>query len=262
MNVINIKLFYILFILFLFPINSFSDTPSDEELQQLEQLIKQQEVEQEKAKQRAAEEARRKAEEQKLKEERARLEEERRKLEEEKQAELIRRQQEEEKAKRLQEEQQRAAAEAEKTRQFEQYMSNAATAMNNHDYKSAQQAYTQALEIIPNDTNALQGQTKAREYQEFCTTLVGEWNWFLAKLVVHENGTVQALALIPNQGKWECTDPVKREFVLRWDVGGWIDTLTMTPDGNRVDVINNIGMQFYGTRIGSEPDSSAPEIKL
>ncbi len=247
----------------LFPTTGLAESPSDAEFLELEQQIKQQETEQEKAKQRAAEDAQRSAEAQKLKEERARLEEERRKLEEEKQAELKRRQEEEEKTNRQQEEQQRVTAEAEKRKQFEQFMANAVTAMNNHDYKSALQAYSQALEKDPNDATALEGQTKAKEYQATCTTLIGEWNWFFAKLVVHEDGTMQAFALIPNNGTWECTDPLKKVFTLRWAVGGWIDTVTLSPDGDKADAINNIGIRFKGTRIDSDADLSSPkEINL
>lgn len=262
------KMYYLklpILLLLLIPIISsyvHADTPTEDELQELEQLINQQEVEQQREKQHAEEEARRKAEEQKLREERTKFEEERRKLEEQKQTELIRKQEEDETKKRLEEEQKRVAAEAEQLKQFNQYMSDAVTAINNKDYKSASQAYSSALEIMPHDPMAQDGYTKATEYQEFCNSLLGEWNWFLAKLIVHENGTMQALALIPNQGKWECSNPEKREFILYWEVGGWVDTLTMSADGNRVDVINNIGIRFQGTRYDSEAAKSKTDIKL
>ena len=78
-------------------------------------------------------------------------------------------------------------------------------------------------------------------------------------MIVHEDGTMQALALIPNNGTWECTDPTKRVFTLHWAVGGWVDTVTLSPDGNKADAINNIGMQFKGSRIDSNADLSSPK---
>jgi len=241
------------------PVINHADTPSDEELLQLEQQIEQQEAEQKKAKQRAVKEVQHEAGAQKLEEERARLEEERRKLEEERQAVLEKQKRDEEQAKHLMEEQQRVQQETEKRKLFEQFMSDAATAMDNHKYTNAVQAYTQALAIDANNANALEGQAKAREYQEICNTLIGEWTWFFSKLIVYEDGTMEAIALIPNNGSWECSDPSKRKFTLRWAVGGWIDTVTLSPDGNKADAINNIGMSFKGSRIDSGADLSSPK---
>ncbi len=268
----NTRSIQIIFILASLTVATFQavNAVTDAELEALEKQLEQQEtqaIEQaEKDKlEKAAAEAKRKAEQSRkreaevrrkqqeelnrLAEEKARLQGERAKL-----ADMERQ--------RLHEEEQRKA-EAVKQEQFSQYMRNAETAMNDKKYEEASQSYSQAVEIYPNDAKALAGQTKARELNEACSALVGEWDWvFDVFVVVSADGNLQAKALISNTGTWECTDPLQRKFTLHWVVGGWVDTVTLSEDGNHIKGINNIGFGFEAWRKGTKPFNPTREIKL
>jgi len=245
----------------LIPANSVrAEAPTDEVFQEIERQIKQQEAEQAEANRKAAEEIKRKAEEQeagrKAAEAQIRAEEARQHAEQEARAAAeAEAQRKEEESRLLREQQQRE--------QFSQYMQNGDLAINKKGYPEALLAYTQALEIFPNDSAALSGQSRAQEYLSVCAALVGEWDWFFGtSAIVSADGKLQAIALIPNQGTWECTDPSQRKFTLNWEVGGWVDTATLSIDGNTVDVINNIGIRFQGWRKGTRSEQPAPKNPL
>ena len=178
---------------------------TDAELEALEKQIEQQEVEEKEQaeaeeKKKAAAEAQKKQfsefEKQRQKElkgiekEKLKLEEARKKLEVSRQFELERIRQEEEakrkaKDERLRAEQEvRARTEAEAQRKeeeshlqreqqlFAEYMQNGESAMNKKEYSEALRAYTQALEIFPNDSAALRGKSLANDYKNLCVGVV------------------------------------------------------------------------------------------
>ena len=202
---------------------------------------------------RLAEEQKRKAEEvqRKAEEERLRAEEAARKQAEQEaraRAEIEAEQQKKEEEIRIQREQQQRE-------QYAQVMQNGDAAMDKKDYTTALQAYTQALEIIPGDPGALDGRSRAQGYKDTCAAITGEWDWVLGSTtIISADGKLQNFALIPNHGTWECTDPSQRTFTLRWVVGGWVDTVTLSTDNNMVDAINNIGIRFQGWRKGTQKD--------
>ena len=216
----------------------------------------------------AGEEARRLAEEQKRKAEedaKRKAEEERLRAEEEariraEQEARIRADADAEARKK--EEEDRIQREQQQREQFARYLQNGESAMNKQEYPEALLAYSQALEIFPDDATALSGQARARDFQDICKAIVGEWDWILGSTtIISTDGKLQNLALIPNHGTWECTDPSQRQFILHWVVGGWVDTVTLSSDGNTIDAINNIGMRFQGWRKGTrkeEPSAKNP----
>ena len=243
---------------------------TDAELKALEKQIEQQEAEEikqaEDAEKKKAETAvKRKAEaESNRKAEEARLAElERQRVEEEQERKA-------EKARLRSEQETRAQAEAEaqrekeeKREQFSRYMKDGDSAMNNKEYTEALRVYTQALEIFPGDSAALSGQTRAREFQDTCAALVGEWDWFLgSSTIVSTDGRLKNIAIISNHGSWECTDPSQRKFTLNWVIGGWVDNVTLSADGNTVEAINNIGIRFKAWRTGTKKVEPAQEIPL
>lgn len=280
----SISLHCVIFILFLtigYHPSVFAVTDAD--LEALEKQIEQQE--QEKKKQAEAEaqkkkaaagrkreedlkrieesQAKRRAEEARLAEEERRRQEEaadkaaeadaRRKAEEARLAE--------EDAKKREEEAKKA--EEEKRKQFSQAMRVADSAMNSKNFKDALELYTQALEIIPDDPEALAGQTKAREYQKVCSAIVGEWDWvFGVFVIINADHSLVARALISNTGTWECTDPEKRLFTLHWVLGGWVDTLTLSEDNNILDGTSNIGIGVKGWRKGTKKRDPTKEVPL
>ena len=235
---------------------------TDAELEALEKQLEQLESEEsrqvdEEAKQKAAAEARRRAEQKRKKEAEAKrqAQEENRKVEEER----LRKEQEA----RKQAETEKAKKEEEKRAQFSQHMRDGDSLMNNKKYTEALSEYTQALLLFPDDSTAHSGQSRAQEYQDNCATLVGEWDWsFDIFVTINEGGKMQSRALIPNHGTWECTDPSQRKYTLNWVVGGWVENVTMSTDGNTLDIINNISFHYQAWRKGTKEFDPSRDIPL
>lgn len=207
-NLIKKLILFICFIFLSAPALSV-EIPTDDQLLELERLIEQKETEQEKAKQRAVEEARHKAEEQKLKEERARLEQERRLLEAEKQKEDQERQQAEE-LKRQTEKQQQD--------EFASHMDTAKTALDNHDRETAISHYEKALSLIPEDTAAKSGLLEAQALKDkVCYDVRGEWLWNdgEAKLILNKDGTLTYIYWGTHSGIWQCSNPAARQIYVK-----------------------------------------------
>lgn len=245
----------VLALLLLAPVCLTAQAPTDQELQDLEHQIEQQETEQAQAKKRAAEEAQRKTEEARRQAE----EDERRRAADEgarRQADEAARAQAEAEARRA--EASRLQLERQKRETFDRHMAEADAAVNKGDFALAARSYALALEVFPDSAAAGAGFARAREFEAVCTAIVGEWDWVWGSTaVVNADGTVQGIALIPNSGTWECTDPAQRKFTLRWKLGGWVDTVTLSADGNTVDAVNNIGMGFQAHRKGSRKEPPA-----
>jgi len=246
----NIFALGILILWLLASINVCAETPTDEELLELEQQIEQQEQEQAEAKKRAEAKAKHQAEEEaKLKAE----EEARRQAEEEARIHA-----EAEAQRKAGEEKQRLQLEQQQREKFDKVMAGADAAMSKNDFSLAVESYAHALEIFPDDVAALAGHARAQNFQEVCAALTGEWDWIFGSVaIVNANGTLQGVSIIPNHGTWECTDPSQRKFTLRWVVGGWVDNLILSNDSNIVDVTNNIGTKFQGHRKGSQKPAPA-----
>ena len=240
--------------LLVLPTNSHAQqVPSDEELKALEQQIEKKEAKQTEEKNRSAAEAKERAEAtRRLKEEQAMKEKRKQEEEAEKRAAA-------EAQRKAEEEKQRLLLEAKKKQQVDQFLGTADAAMKKKEYSVALQAYTQALAILPNDATALAGQARAREFQETCGALVGMWDWALGTtMIASADKSVRNLALVPNHGTWECTDPENRRFTLHWVLGGWVDTVTLSADGNKLDVVNYIGIHFQVERKDRQKTSPAP----
>lgn len=186
-----------------------AEVPTDEQLLELEQQIKQQEAEQEKARQRAAEEARRKAEEQKLMEERARLEEEKRQLEAE------RKRQEQERQQAEHDKKQKGNEQKEK---FNSYISAAEIALKDRDRDTAIDNFEQALAIYPDDAAAKQGLANAKNLKDkVCYDVLGEWSWNNgeATLILKEGGSLEYRYWGTHSGQWQCSNPANRQVHVR-----------------------------------------------
>ena len=224
-----------------------AQAPTDDQIREMERSIQQQEAAQAEAvaKRNAESAARQKRKEEEAAQQRI-AEEQMKKDEVEKRAVAV-------EAQRLAgEEQRRVQLEQRQRESFDRYLQDADAAMSRKEYSQAAQIYGQALEIFPIDAAALAGQARAEEFRDTCGALVGEWDWILGSLaIVTADGKVRGISLLPNEGTWECTDPAQRKFTLRWKKGGWVDSGTLSADGNTLDVINNSGIKFRGKRKGS-----------
>jgi hypothetical protein len=90
--------------------------------------------------------------------------------------------------------------------------------------------------------------------------VLGIWRWNGGALV-----TVGPKSLSSSEaktGEWKIlrTEGGERVYQFRWDQGGWIDTLTLTNDSNKLTGRNNVGDRITGERIqGLKPSSPAEQ---
>jgi len=72
------------------------------------------------------------------------------------------------------------------------------------------------------------------------SVITGRWAWGTDRVV-----TIQADGrFIVNRGdggKWNWTNVDQGEFTMIWDSGGYVDKLTISPDGNNITGSNNKG---------------------
>jgi len=75
-----------------------------------------------------------------------------------------------------------------------------------------------------------------------CDSLIGTWKWFTGKNhAFGPNGTSSASGT-----SWQCVDSQRRVVRITWDNGKWVDTLTISPDGKRVEGTNQRGGRVWG----------------
>src|SRR5437870_12212787 len=81
-----------------------------------------------------------------------------------------------------------------------------------------------------------------------CDTLAGRWSWFTGGIVtVRDDGVVDATIV---GGQCERTDAGQRRYVIRW-TNGYVDTLTLSSDGNTLDGANAQGIPVFADRVGT-----------
>ena len=79
--------------------------------------------------------------------------------------------------------------------------------------------------------------------------LAGTWNWVSGQvLVVHSDGTFEVYkdGGRINDGHW--VNLQGWQYRLNHRNGGYIDTVTLSADGNALDGTNNLGYQLHGSR--------------
>ncbi|WP_320172242.1 hypothetical protein [Maridesulfovibrio sp.] len=87
-----------------------------------------------------------------------------------------------------------------------------------------------------------------------CSRLVGKWKWFTGSVAEFYAG-----GRMPGAGNsWKCADPSRGTFIITWSNGKWVDTLTMSQDGNRLDGQNQIGNRVWGTRLSGAVSAAPP----
>lgn len=92
----------------------------------------------------------------------------------------------------------------------------------------------------------------AQDSGQKCNTIVGTWNWFVGpQLTIKADHT---FSNGENSGKWEVTNATERKYTLRWEVGGFIDEVTLSADGKKLTGSNNQNNNVSGERIGDCAD--------
>ena len=77
--------------------------------------------------------------------------------------------------------------------------------------------------------------------------IVGTWSWFTGEtVVIRPDSTFYSEK---NKGRWEHTDQSSRRYTMRWDVGGWIDSLELSADGKSLTGQNQHGTSVTATKM-------------
>jgi hypothetical protein len=89
--------------------------------------------------------------------------------------------------------------------------------------------------------------------------VVGEWNWFTGGTVtIRSNGTVSHSQPGPvSSGTWRY-NPRSGRVVISWENGRYVDTLTLSQDGNTLTGANQNGAPVSGWRIVSKGPEKVP----
>lgn len=94
-------------------------------------------------------------------------------------------------------------------------------------------------------------------YAASCDAIVGKWAWFTGGVVtispdgtmVYEPGKVYEPG---NDGTWECTDPSRGMFTLRWRIGGYVNSLALSADGQGLSSTDQSQWYVTARRIGTD----------
>lgn len=86
---------------------------------------------------------------------------------------------------------------------------------------------------------------------EPCKAAIGQWNWFIGgKVALAENGdarwTPAVASMVPASGTWRC-DPQAGAYIVTWQ-NGFIDTLTLSADGSKLNGTSSTGAAVSGWR--------------
>ncbi len=84
--------------------------------------------------------------------------------------------------------------------------------------------------------------------------IVGKWKWFTGSSV-----DIQPGGILPGKGNsWQCINPNQRVYLIIWNNGQWVDTLTLSPDGTRLEGENQNGNRVWGQRVSGPPAPAVP----
>jgi len=144
----------------------------------------------------------------------------------------------------------RKQQEQEKRSQYNLLISAADRASDNKDYELAEEKYSKALVLYPDDNKALAGIKFIQDLINACDKAVGAWAWFHGgDTNIYADGTIDGTwTIFSNTGTWECKDPAKRLVILRWKTGGWIDNLILSEDGTELKGKNQHGSNVSGIK--------------
>lgn len=201
---------------------------------------------------RQAEERRRQAEKEKLEQEQelARQREAARRAEEQRRQADREEQQRREELARQREAQQRREALRQET-DYLRRLYQGKQALEAVQPEQALEHFRAARALKPDGEEARTGLEQARAMLDTCRSVVGEWQWFNGgRVTFYEDGSVTGRhpLVSDNHGRWECHEPDKRRFILRWEQGGWVNRLTLSRDGDRLAGYNQEGEPVSGRR--------------
>jgi len=82
-------------------------------------------------------------------------------------------------------------------------------------------------------------------------SVVGTWNWVGGQILVVNDNNTQVVwwdNYRVNEGTWEVLNQATRQYRFHYTNGGWVDTVTLSADGNTLEGTNQQGTYLKGTR--------------
>jgi hypothetical protein len=81
-----------------------------------------------------------------------------------------------------------------------------------------------------------------------CSDIAGNWKWFVGpELMIKADHT---FSNGENSGTWKLADASEQKYTLTWDVGGFVDEVTLSKDGLKLTGTNNQKNNVAGERVG------------
>jgi hypothetical protein len=94
-----------------------------------------------------------------------------------------------------------------------------------------------------------------------CDAMVGAWAWFTGGVAtIAPEGTLEYAnpdGSILNAGTWECTDAAQGRATLRWRLGGYVNQVVLSPDGQRLSSTDVTQWYVTATRVQQPPAQTA-----
>jgi hypothetical protein len=91
-----------------------------------------------------------------------------------------------------------------------------------------------------------------------CEALAGRWTWFTGNTITfRDNGIADGGTVF---GQCERTEAAQRKYVVRWQTG-FVDTLTLSRDGNTLDGTNAQGVRVFSARMGTSSSTTSRTAK-
>ena len=120
-------------------------------------------------------------------------------------------------------------------------------------------ALNDLLQQYTKDNNAAGMQVVTQEIGK--VSPFGVWRWVadIKSATIHPDGTVTKNSKSEDKTSkdvWHWTDEVKGKFQINWD-SGWVDNMTLLPDGDTMTGINNTGRKFTVHRLPQSGQGSA-----
>jgi hypothetical protein len=94
-------------------------------------------------------------------------------------------------------------------------------------------------ERLPRSASPRRAEEKAHDTSSGCGRIIGEWQWPLGQKIVFKSGGLTQSSR-GDTGTWTCKE---RTVIASWK-SGYIDHVTLSPDGTQLSVTNNVFGSF------------------
>jgi len=100
-----------------------------------------------------------------------------------------------------------------------------------------------------------------RAHAASCEAIIGKWHWFTGGVVtINADGT---MAHEPgNDGTWSCSDAARGRVILRWRIGGYVNSLALSADGQSLSSTDPTQSFVTAKRLGATTAKPRPKTPV